>query len=247
MNKMEIVITMGGLGSRFRKAGYDMPKYMIQAHGRTLFEWSMMSLEGFAQAAERYIFISMLDKTEDVRRFIDACCEKMGIGNYETILIDYLTDGQASTAMLAKKYWKKEHGLLIYNIDTYVEAGEMNCFQIKGDGFIPCFQAQGNHWSFVKTDSKGRAVEIKEKQRISDHCTLGAYYFKSCGLYEKLYEEYYCKDENKVNGETYVAPLYNYLLKKGGEIYISHVPSEKVHVLGTSEVLNIFLKKEKSE
>ncbi len=247
MNKIEIVITMGGLGSRFREAGYDVPKYMIRAKGRTLFEWSMMSLQGFARSAAKYIFIAMQDKTEDVKRFIDISCQKLKIKNYETLIINYLTDGQASTALLAKKYWNKEHGLLIYNIDTYVEAGEMNGTQIKGDGFIPCFQAKGDHWSFVKTDLAGKAVEIKEKKRISEHCTLGAYYFKTCGLYEKLYEEYYHKDENMVNGEKYVAPLYNYLLKKGGEIYISNVPPEKVHVLGTPEELDIFLKEEKFE
>lgn len=241
MDKMEIVITMGGLGSRFRKAGYQVPKYMIPAKGRTLFEWSMISLEGFASSAERYIFIAMQDQTEDVRHFIADRCQRLGMKNYEIILLDYLTDGQASTAMLGKKYWDKEHGLLIYNIDTYVEAGQMNSRQIKGDGFIPCFFAEGDHWSFVKADGTGKAVEIKEKQRISDHCTLGAYYFKTCGLYERLYEEYYCRDENMVNGEKYVAPLYNYLLQKGGEVYISDIPSDKVHVLGTPEELDVFL------
>ena len=30
-NKIDIVITMGGLGSRFRKMGYQVPKYMIEA------------------------------------------------------------------------------------------------------------------------------------------------------------------------------------------------------------------------
>ena len=46
-NKIDIVITMGGLGSRFRKIGYQIPKYMIEAKGKTLFEWSLMSLEGY--------------------------------------------------------------------------------------------------------------------------------------------------------------------------------------------------------
>ena len=45
-NKIDVVITMGGLGSRFRKAGYTVPKYMIEAKGKTLFEWSMISLDG---------------------------------------------------------------------------------------------------------------------------------------------------------------------------------------------------------
>ena len=34
---MTIVITMAGLGSRFRKAGYTVPKYQIEVNGHTLF------------------------------------------------------------------------------------------------------------------------------------------------------------------------------------------------------------------
>ena len=44
---MNIIITMAGLGSRFRKAGYYCPKYMIEAKGKTLFDWSMDSLVGY--------------------------------------------------------------------------------------------------------------------------------------------------------------------------------------------------------
>ncbi len=47
--------------------------------------------------------------------------------------------------------------------------------------------------------------------------------------------------EHIANGEKYVAPLYDYLLKKGGEIYISDIAAEKVHVLGTPEELERFL------
>jgi choline kinase len=48
---------MAGLGSRFRKAGYNVPKYMIEAKGKTLFEWSMISLTGFKDVVDKYIFI----------------------------------------------------------------------------------------------------------------------------------------------------------------------------------------------
>lgn len=241
INKMDVVITMGGLGARFRKMGYTVPKYMIEAKGKTLFEWSMISLEGYTKSTEQYIFIAMKDKKEDVETFINCQCEKLGIKNYQVILLDYLTDGQATTASLAEKYWHPDNALLIYNIDTYVETGEMNSAELKGDGFIPCFQAEGNHWSFVRLDAAGKVVEIKEKKRISDYCTLGAYYFKSCQLYKDLYDEYYSKTQELVNGEKYVAPLYDYLLSKGGEIYISDIKPEKVHVLGTPEELQSFL------
>ena len=239
--EIDIVITMGGLGSRFRKAGYQVPKFMIEAKGRTLFEWSMRSLAGYRENAARYIFIAIKDGAVDVESFIREQCRKMDLPEVHIILLDYLTDGQATTAALADKYWDPEHALLIYNIDTYVEPGEMNAAELRGDGFIPCFRAEGSHWSFVRLDETGRAVEIKEKERISDHCTLGAYYFKSCRLYRELYEAYYGKPQKLVNGEKYVAPLYDYLLSKGGEIYISDINPDRVHVLGTPEELQIFI------
>ena len=232
---------MGGLGSRFRKAGYTVPKYMIEAKGKTLFEWSMISLDGYKKDVNQYIFIAMKEEGIDMEGFIKEKCQELEIDNYHLILLDYLTDGQATTATLAEKYWNKEHALLIYNIDTYVEPGQMNSEELKGDGFIPCFKAEGEHWSFVRLDEQERVVEIKEKQRISDHCTLGAYYFKTCDLYKKLYDEYYSEEKNLVKGEKYVAPLYDYLLSKGGEIYISDIAPERVHVLGTPEELEYFL------
>ena len=202
-NKIDVVVTMGGLGSRFRKMGYTIPKYMIEAKGKTLFEWSMISLEGYAEAADKYIFIAMEDENCDVESFIIDHCKKLGISDCYVMILDHLTDGQATTAALAEKYWNHEHGLLIYNIDTYVEAGEMNSRELKGDGFIPCFQAKGDHWSFVRLDDAGGVVEIKEKKRISDYCTLGAYYFRTCQLYKDLYDEYYSRTQELVNGEKF--------------------------------------------
>lgn len=235
---MTIVITMAGLGSRFRKAGYNVPKYMIEVHGKTLFEWSMESLAGFDLADNTCIFI--VRKEDDASGFIQDTCAKLGIKDARVIELDYLTDGQATTAMLAAKEWDQNDSLMIYNIDTYVEAGEMNLNQIAGDGFIPCFHAEGDHWSFAKLDDQGKVVEVREKTRISDNCTLGAYYFKTCGLYRQLYEEYYSSDEKLEKGEKYVAPLYNYLITKGGDVRISIVDYDKVHVLGTPEELDYF-------
>lgn len=240
---MEIVITMAGLGSRFKKAGYTVPKYMIEAKGKTLFEWSMESLEGYGYDNNYYFIVRQEDHAAD---FIKNACLKLGIASYRLIELDHTTDGQATTALLASDHWNREDPLLIYNIDTYVEAGQMHTLQLKGDGFIPCFPAPGDHWSFVKTDALGNAIQVVEKERISDHCTLGAYYFKSCALYETLYHEFY--EEGRASAltgaagrERYVAPLYNYLIEKGGVVGICDVDPKKVHVLGTPEELQVFL------
>ena len=135
--KMDIVITMGGLGSRFEKVGYTIPKYQIEVHGKTLFEWSLISLRGYHSIVNQYIFI--VREGHNAKEFIRKQCKKLKIQHYHIIEIDYLTDGQATTALLANKLWNSENSLLIYNIDTYVKPCEMNAEELKGDGFIPCF------------------------------------------------------------------------------------------------------------
>lgn len=242
---MTIVITMAGLGSRFKKAGYEMPKYMIEAHGKTLFDWSMESLKGYEKEDTEYIFI--VRKEDKAEGFILSHCKMVGITNAKVVEIDKLTDGQATTAMLAAPYWKKESELMIYNIDTYVESYELKTEDIAGEGYIPCFHAEGDHWSFVKLDEAGNAVEVREKVRISDNCTLGAYYFKTCELYESLYQEYYSTEEKLEKGEKYVAPLYNYMIEKGMEVRISIIDYGKVHVLGTPEELEVFKREYRNE
>ena len=236
---MNVVITMAGLGSRFRKVGYNIPKFMIEVKGKTLFEWSLLSLADYnQQKGVKYIFV--VRKEDNAREFIIDTTVGLGIDDMEIVEIAELTDGQATSAMLAKPYWKEDEEMVIYNIDTYIEPGAMKYSDISGDGFIPCFKALGDHWSFVKLDKDGRVVEVREKQRISDNCTVGLYYFKSAALYEKLYSEYYADETNVEKNEKFIAPLYNYMIEKGMEVRISVIPFDAVHVLGTPEEVKTF-------
>ncbi|MBD6989485.1 capsular biosynthesis protein, partial [Vibrio parahaemolyticus] len=42
-----IIIPMAGMSSRFFNAGYDKPKYMLEARGVTLFEHSILSFKKY--------------------------------------------------------------------------------------------------------------------------------------------------------------------------------------------------------
>ena len=234
---MTAIITMAGLGTRFRAAGYTCPKYQIEAKGKTLFEWSMDSLKGYAAHVSQYVFVVRAE--DNAKAFITEKCAQCGITGYEVLELDHLTDGQATTCLLALPYCAPEDAILVYNIDTYVEPYAMRYEDIRGDGHIPCFHADGTHWSFVRLDEHGRAVEVREKERISDNCTLGAYYFSSANLYRQLYKEYYGRTETEK--EKYIAPLYNYMIQKGMQVTISIVDAGMVHVLGTPEELKAFL------
>lgn len=239
-HKMTVIITMAGLGTRFRKAGYKVPKYMIEAKGKTLFEWSMDSLRGYNRQVSKYIFV--VREEDDSEAFIREKAAEYGIDQVEILKLDHMTDGQATTCMLAIPYCDPDDAIMVYNIDTYVEPYEMKYEDISGDGHIPCFHADGDHWSFAKLDDDGKVTEVREKVRISDNCTLGAYYFSSAKLYRKLYEEYYADDSRMEKNEKYIAPLYNYMIEKGLPVTISIVDAAKVHVLGTPEELDAFLK-----
>lgn len=237
---MNIIITMAGMGQRFYDAGYDKPKFMLEAHGQTLFELSMLSLTDFYDKANKWVFI--VRKECEAVEFIYSECVKLNIKNYEIIELDYLTDGQATTCLLGLENCNEDEEVVIYNIDTYVKEGTMKYSDIKGDGFIPCFNAEGKHWSFVRTDSENKALEVVEKRKISDNCTLGLYYFSSAKLYKDLYDSYYSIEENLVNGEKYIAPLYNFMIEKGMDVYISNIDASNVFVLGTPKEYTDYLK-----
>lgn len=233
---MQIVITMAGLGSRFRKAGFNLPKYMIETCGKSLFDWALSSLQSFKD--EKHYFIV---RSEDVaREYITQHCISLGISNFQIVEIDCITSGQAETVLLASDYLLLDDPVLIYNIDTYVEPNLIDKSSICGDGFIPCFHGVGNHWSFVKADASGRAIDVREKIRISDNCSVGAYYFSTFQLYVDLYSKYYSDASRDMLSERYIAPLYNQLISDGRNVYIMTIPDEKVHVLGTPEEVEYF-------
>jgi NDP-sugar pyrophosphorylase family protein len=235
---MTIVITMAGLGTRFRNAGYDCPKYQIRVRGKSLFEWSMDSLMDYNGHANRYVFV--VRREDHAEAFIRAKCAGYGIRDVVVVELEKVTDGQATTCMRALPYCPSDDAVLVYNIDTYVQPFALQYVDIVGDGHIPCFHAEGDHWSFARLDATGNVAEVREKVRISDNCTLGAYYFASAMLYRELYEEYYTDDSRVEKNEKYIAPLYNLMIRKGMRVTISLIDLRKVHVLGTPEELRVF-------
>jgi dTDP-glucose pyrophosphorylase len=236
---MKIVIAMAGEGSRFRKIGIGIPKHEIIVREKSLFEWSMLSLSDFFD--EEFIFITR--KGFYNKEFIDKKCTKLGIYEYEILEIDYLTDGQARTVMCADQLISNEDDILIYNIDTYVKEGSILKSDILDDffGFIPIFNAHGDKWSFVKLDNEGNVIDVAEKKRISNWGSVGMYYFKSWSMYKEIFNDFEQEIKNEFT-ETYIAPMYKKLIIQGSRIGVRKIDEANVHVLGTPEDVDIFVK-----
>lgn len=237
--KHNIVITMAGFGSRFTKAGYDCPKYQIEVHGKPLFDWSLLSLSQFLAPENKVIFI--VRKDDQAADFIQKRCAILGIERFELIELDAPTDGQATSAALAVPYCDPDKAMLIYNIDTLVLPKALpDAIPANTHGWIPCFQAEGDHWSFVGLNDAGIATEVREKQRISAHATIGLYWFSSAQLYQDTYQTYYADTTNLEKGEKYIAPLYNHLIQHKQDVRILDVPVSAVHPLGTPAEVDLF-------
>ena len=233
----DIIITMAGRGSRFLEQGYTQPKFMIEVRGRTLFQWSMASLANFNEDS-RWHFVTL--KEHVAAAFIEEQCSGLGISLGSVVEIDSLTSGQAESALRAMPRCDPEGPCLIYNIDTYVDPVALAPGGIRGDGWIPCFDMPGDHWSFVRLGADGWATEVREKTRISNLCSIGLYWFRTGTLFMEAYEALYGAGGALEAGETYIAPMYNALIARGCRISVADVPADSVVPLGTPEEVRRF-------
>ena len=234
---MKIIITMAGLGKRFKKIGIKKPKYEIIANKKSLYEWSMLSLKDFFE--EEFLFIIRKEIFDE--SFIEKINKSLGITNYKFIELNKLTDGQASTAYSACKYIENKEAVIIYNIDTYIKPYELKKSDINANdfGFIPVVHENGDRWSFVKINDAGKVIEVAEKKQISNLASIGFYYFKYWEDYKIIYSKHH--NEIKIaNNEVYIAPMYQYMLNDNKNIGIKILQRDKVHILGTPEEIENF-------
>ena len=94
-------------------------------------------------------------------------------------------------------------------------------------------------WSYAKTDKYGNVTEVAEKKVISNHATVGIYFWKKGSDYVK-YAEKMIKKNIRVKNEFYVCPVFNEAIKDNKKIIIENI--EEMWGLGTPEDLEVFLK-----
>ncbi|GKX58428.1 glycosyltransferase family 2 protein [Leminorella grimontii] len=202
-----IIIPMAGLSSRFFKAGYSEPKYKLNAHGRSLFEWSLKTFEKFYET-QKFIFICR--DVFDTPKFVESEVTKIGINNYEIIVLNNETRGQAETVFLSLDKVPNNEPITIFNIDTHEKKFEF--FGEQNDAYLEVFKGEGDHWSFAQSKGNTTLVErTTEKVRISDLCSNGVYGFRDKNIFIDAYIELIRSNP----GELYIAPMFNFIINKG--------------------------------
>ena len=241
---MTIIIPMAGLSSRFTKAGYVLPKYMLYIKNRSLFNLAVSSFEKYFDSC-RFVFVAR--DVFDTKTFIEKECELMGIKDFEVVILPAPTKGQAETVLKGIKEASvaKDEPILIFNIDTFRPGFTFPQEMDDWDGYLEVFVGSGKNWSYAKTesDTSTLVVETAEKREISKYCSTGLYYFKSSEMFMNAYVE---NQEKPITGvaELYVAPLYNYMIAKSLKIHIHVIDRQDVIFSGVPSEYEDLLRKE---
>ncbi len=235
-SKLNILIPMAGLGSRFAKAGFTFPKPLIEVKNKPMIQWVVESLN----ITGKYIFII---QKEHQQKFNIKSVLKTLVKGCEIIELDKITEGAACTTLLAEKFINNSNPLIIANSDQYIEWNSSKTMydftSKKFDGGILTFKSIHPKWSYAKCIKNSNIVkEVAEKKVISENATAGIYYWSKGSDYVK-YSKQMIKNNVRVNNEFYVCPVFNEAIKDKKKITISHI--EKMSGLGTPEDLNEFL------
>ncbi|MHA8067525.1 hypothetical protein V7S76_12705 [Aquirufa sp. ROCK2-A2] len=199
-----ILITLAGDSSRFFKEGYAQVKYKLDYGDKSI----IATIVDYIPRNEKLLIV--LNKKYHDYDYINNLLIQMRFREYKIVEIEN-TIGQFDTVIQglsnAKEFWTENDSLTVYNGDTIRKINQWTYDEC--DGHIEVFHAEGNHWSFV--DNIGVVKNVTEKQRISNYCSSGLYFFNKIKYIIDFGPEYM----NSAIQECYVAPFYNVLINKG--------------------------------
>lgn len=233
---LNIVVPMAGRGSRFVKAGYEMPKPLIDMFGHPMIEYVTRNITPMCE--HRFIFIC---QEEHLKKYALARKLEEIAPDSAVVTVDHITEGAACTVLLAEKYIDNEEPMMIANSDQYVDT-DINVYlaSIKeNDGLIMTMPASDPKWSFIKYDEKGFVTMVREKEVISNEATVGIYNYRRGSDFVQYAHQMIEKDI-RVNNEFYVAPVYNEMIEAGRKVVFCDVGA-KMYGLGIPEDLELFM------
>lgn len=186
-------------------------------------------------------FIFLIRKEHAAQYDIENMLKVITDDRCKVVLVDGLTEGAACTALLAKEYIDNDEELLIANSDQLMEYSIDNFNLLRkwtlAEALVFCFTASDPKWSFVKTDSGGKVIEVAEKKPISNIATCGVYWYRHGSDFVKYAEQMIDKNI-RVKNEFYIAPVYNELIE---DKVLLPFFVDKMYGLGTPEDVTDYL------
>ena len=203
------LIPMAGEGQRFIDAGYKTPKPLIDIDGLPMVVRAAKNLP----SADLWIFICRENHIKGAK--IDKVLTKHFPGAI-ILSVDKLTEGQASTCLLAREHLRPDDHLTIGACDNGMKYNSKKYGQMmkKNDALVwtfrnnPAVLQNPKMYGWVKVNISGVATGVSCKIPISndpinDHAIVGAFSFKKASYFldsaDKMIEK-----NRTINNEFYL-------------------------------------------
>lgn len=235
---MNIIIPIGGIGDRFLKDQYLLPKPLIRALGKPILFWNLESLN---ISKEDKIFI-VYRKEFNSYNFCDIIKNKFYKYNFIFIEIDNITRGAAETVLCAlnqMKYNDLKKTTLVLDSDNFYGDDILTVCKKSIDNiiFYKKNYEKNEIYSYIKLDKGNNVIDIIEKEKISDNICVGAYCFSNGKLLKETIK-YALKNDKKQKNEFYISGLYKILLEKKIKVLSNEI--QQFYCLGTPNQLKSF-------
>jgi len=234
---MIVLIPIGGIGQRFKDNGYSRPKALINVFGNTIISYLLDNLN---KSIIDYIFIPY-NKEYQKFRFEEMLKKNYPEVQFKFFRLEENTRGAAETINIGLTNLKEERDIPILCLDSdnffvsdIVEQwnGENCIFTIKDTNPKPIF-------SYVQSDENSIIHDIREKDKISDFASTGAYGFQS--IQDLLQYTQKIIDNNIVQkNEFYTSGVIKEMIKDGKVFKNKVISNDDFICLGTPQQLKFF-------
>jgi dTDP-glucose pyrophosphorylase len=240
MKPLQILMPMGGLGQRFRDAGYDTPKPLIDVNGTPMFHKALAAYDSY-EGEKRHLFVIRKD-TDDEYQLADQI--RAILPDAQIKILDHNTQGAVETCLVAEDFIDPELPLVIMDCDISFEAG--NYFELikeavtnnAYDGLLLSFKSNDPRYSFAEIDENNIVVRTAEKIAISNHALMGAYFFTRASSFLDAAHELVNRAISSEMKEYYVSLIYNILIDQHKKIGLAE---GTFYCFGTPEELKQYL------
>lgn len=232
---MIIIIPLGGMGNRFRNAGYKKPKPLINVMGKPIIFWLLDNLKlekinmvimPYNNILEKYHFESLLKKKYPKINFLFISLKDQTEGATESIMkgLELLNSPDCPVLCM--------DGDSFYNYDIISHwNGENSVFYFEDS-------SDSVAYSFIKMNDKN-IVDIAEKQRISNNASCGAYGFSSYQTLLKFCQEMIVNGLKEKN-EYYLSGIIRLMINNGHPFIGKNVSINNYVCLGTPLDVRLF-------
>lgn len=233
---MNIIIPLGGTGTRFKDFEYSRPKPLINVMGQPIIYWLLNSLDltkinnviiPYNKELSKYRFENQLEK--DFPKI-----------SFKFKKLENDTRGASETLLEATKLLDNDSPVLCIDGDSFFLENIIQKWN--GENCVYIFESNTQEpiFSYSKLEDD-KIVDIKEKEKISNLASAGVYGFESSRLL-KEYCEKIIKNDIKEKNEYYTSIVIKQMIKDGCTVKPKFISHESMICLGTPIHLRLFCK-----